>query len=345
MQVTDIHGLLDFAYAYGQPEAHGILKQQASDFRVDEQLAFEPSGEGQHRLLQIEKINTNTDWVAKHLARYLDIKLRDVSYAGLKDRNAITTQWFSIDLAGRPEPDWDGFNCAEYRVLVSIAHNKKLRRGSLKGNRFRIILRQVEGQQQEIEQRLQLIQQQGVPNYFGAQRFGHAGDNLLQAWGMLNGEKRIKDRNRRSIYLSAARSLIFNRILSQRVYDGSWQQILPGEAAMLAGSSSYFIVAEDDDSISQRLQNWDIHPSAAMWGKGDLPCLQQARELEQRICSSLEGWLQPLAQAGLKQERRALRLRVEGLHWQWLEEESLQLQFELTSGSYATSVIRELMQL
>ena len=344
MQSSDLAGLLDVHYAYGRPEASGKLKQQASDFRVDEILGFEPSGDGQHLLVQIEKINTNTDWVAKQLARFLDIKIRDVSYAGLKDRNAKTTQWFSIDLAGRAEPDWEAFNCAEYRVLVSHAHNKKLRRGSLKGNRFEIIIRQFEGSREELEQRLFLIQQHGVPNYFGSQRFGHGGDNLLQAWRMLQGEIKIKDRNRRSIYLSAARSMIFNQILSQRVADGSWQSILPGEAAILAGSSSYFIVDDDDNSIPERLARWDIHPSAALWGKGQLPCSDRARELELQASANLEGWLEALEQVGLKQERRALRLRVEGMEWQWPKDGDLQLQFELLAGSYATSVIHELIE-
>lgn len=344
MQAADLPELLNVHYAYGRPQASGILKQQVSDFRVDEILGFEPSGSGQHRLLQIEKTNTNTDWVAKQLARFLDIKLRDISYAGLKDRNAITTQWFSIDLAGRAEPDWEAFNCAEYRVLMSEAHNKKLRRGSLKGNRFDITISQLKGRREELEQRLLRIKQHGVPNYFGAQRFGHGGDNLLQAWKMLHGEMKIKDRNRRSIYLSAARSLIFNQILSQRVADGSWQEILAGEAAMLAGSSSYFIVSHDDNTISERLARWDIHPSGALWGKGELPCSERARELELQASANLEGWLEPLEQVGLKQERRALRLRVEGLEWQWPKDGDLQLQFELLAGSYATSVIHELVE-
>ncbi|MDH5184146.1 MAG: tRNA pseudouridine(13) synthase TruD [Gammaproteobacteria bacterium] len=343
MQACDISELLTFDYAYGRPTASGILKQEAKDFRVDEVLGFEPSGDGQHRMLQIQKSNTNTEWVAKQLARYVDIKLRDVSYAGLKDRNAITTQWFSIDLAGKTEPDWSDFNCSEYQILASFSHNKKLRRGSLKGNRFEIVIKDLQGDRDELEQRLLKIQKYGVPNYFGPQRFGHSGDNLLQAWMMLQGEKKVKDRNRRGIYLSAARSLIFNQLLSQRVADGSWSQILTGEAVMLAGSSSYFIVTTDDATISQRLRDWDIHPSGPMWGRGELPSLDEARIREAMVCNRFADWLAPLELAGLKQDRRALRLQVSNFSWQWSEQQDLCLQFELVSGSYATSVIRELV--
>lgn len=343
MQASEIAELLSFHYAYGKPTATGILKQEAKDFRVDEVLGFEPSGDGQHRMLQIQKSNTNTDWVAKQLARYLDIKPRDVSYAGLKDRNAITTQWFSIDLAGKPEPDWSAFNCAEYQVLASFVHNKKLRRGSLKGNRFEITIRALHGDSQELEQRLLEIQKDGVPNYFGKQRFGYGGDNLLQAWMMLRGEKKVKDRNRRSIYLSAARSLIFNQLLSQRVAEGSWNQILAGEAAILAGSSSYFVVDTDDITIPQRLKEWDIHPSGPLWGRGSLTSREEARATEESVCQGFSDWLILLEQAGLKQERRALRLHVSNLDWQWLDERVLELQFELPAGSYATSVVRELV--
>lgn len=342
MQSSDIPELLNFHYAYGRPTATGLLKQQAKDFCVDEMLGFEPSGEGQHRLLHIEKSNTNTDWVAKQLARYVDIKLRDVSYAGLKDRNAITTQWFSIDLAGKPEPDWSAFNCDDYQVLASFAHNKKLRRGSLKANRFRITIKDLQTEREDLEQRLLLIQQHGVPNYFGTQRFGHGGNNLLQAWMMLKGEKKIRDRNQRSIYLSAARSLIFNQVLSARVADGSWMKLLAGEAAVLAGSSSYFVVDADDASIPGRLKEWDIHPSGPLWGRGSLTSREEARATEESVCQGFSDWLVLLEQAGLKQERRALRLHVSNLSWQWLDERVLHLQFELPAGSYATSVIREL---
>ena len=344
MTPSYIDSLMQWAYAYGLPTARAWMRKQPEDFVVDEVLGFEPAGEGQHRMLQLRKRNTNTDWLARQLARFAGVEPRDVGYAGLKDRNAVTTQWFSIDLAGRDEPDWQAFDTDEYQILSVAPHNKKLRRGILQGNRFEITLREVEGGKAELETRLQAIAGGGVPNYFGEQRFGHGGDNILQAWKMLNREIRVKDRNRKGIYLSAARSLLFNAVLSRRVEEGSWNRILPGEAAMLAGSQSFFQVEVVDEALQQRLQDWDIHPSGPMWGRGRTPVGGQAAELEQAVLDGLAEWLSPLEHAGLKQERRALRLRVEDLQWQWLDSDTLRLGFQLPSGSYATSVLRELLE-
>lgn len=344
MNPSDIESLMQWAYAYGMPNGSARMRVQPEDFIVDEELGFEPTGEGQHRMLLVRKRNTNTDWLARQLARFAGVEPRDVGYAGLKDRNAVTTQWFSIDLAGRQEPHWSSFDSDEYQILRVEPHNKKLRRGILQGNRFAITLRELEAEQSEVEGRLQAIAEAGVPNYFGEQRFGHHGDNILQAWKMLNREIRVKDRNRKSIYLSAARSLIFNAVLSRRVAEGSWNQILPGEAAMLAGSQSFFQVETVDESLQKRLQDWDIHPSGPMWGRGRSVVSDQAAEVEQPVLDGLSDWLSPLEHAGLKQERRALRLQAEGLEWQWLDERTLRLEFRLTSGSYATTVLRELLR-
>jgi tRNA pseudouridine13 synthase len=344
MNPSAIAELMQWAYAYGEPTCRARMRTQPEDFVVDEILGFEPSGEGQHRMLLLRKRNTNTDWLARQLARFAGVEPRDVGYAGLKDRNAVTTQWYSVDLAGKAEPDWSAFDSDEYQVLQVVAHNKKLRKGILQGNRFLLTLREFEGERPQLEQRLQAIARDGVPNYFGEQRFGHGGDNILQAWKMLNREIRVKDRNRKGIYLSAARSLLFNAVLSQRVKDGSWNRILTGEAAMLAGSQSFFTVESVDAAIEQRCRDWDIHPSGPMWGRGRSAVSGEATAIEQAVLDGLAQWLSPLEHAGLKQERRPLRLQVAELQWEWLGEDSLQIGFRLPAGSYATSVLRELIQ-
>ena len=344
MNQDDIPKLMQWAYAYGEPGCSARMRPSPEDFVVDEVLGFAPSGEGQHRMLLLRKRNTNSEWLAKQLARFADVEPRDVGYAGMKDRNAVTTQWFSVDLAGQAEPDWAVFDTDEYQILEVSAHNKKLRKGVLQGNRFVITLREVSGDRAQLEQRLQCIENDGVPNYFGEQRFGHDGDNILQAWKMLNREIRVKDRNRKGIYLSAARSLLFNAVLSQRVVDGTWNRIIVGEAAMLAGSQSFFTVETVDEAIVQRLVDWDIHPSGPMWGRGRTLVTGTAAEVEQAVLDNLSEWLSPLEHAGLKQERRPLRLQVAELQWEWLDEATLQIGFRLPAGSYATSVLRELVQ-
>jgi len=331
------------SYAYGAPAVRGVVRAQPEDFFVDEVLGFEPDGEGEHVLLQVEKRNTNTQWLADQLAGFAGIPKRDVSYAGLKDRNAVTRQWFSLRLAGAPEPDWDNLPVDNVRVLQHARHRRKLRRGALQGNRFHLRVRELQGDLAALETRLQHIAQQGVPNYFGEQRFGHQGANLQQAVAMFQG-KRVKDRHKRSLYLSAARSFLFNELLSQRVARGDWNRAIAGDVMLLAGSNSYFVPEANDATIQQRLADFDIHPSGCLWGKGESPAQLEAAALERALAETHPVLCRGLEQAGLKQERRALRLPVADLHWNLAAaDQVLELRFTLPAGAYATSVLRELV--
>ena len=331
------------SYAYGVPPVSGVLRTHPEDFFVDEVLGFEPDGEGEHVLLQIEKRNTNTQWLADQLARFAGIPKRDVSYAGMKDRHAVTRQWYSLGLAGAAEPDWNNLNIDNVRVLQHARHRRKLRRGTLQGNRFHLVIRNLQGDTASLESRLQHIAQAGVPNYFGEQRFGHDGANLQQAMAMFQG-KRIKDRHKRSLYLSAARSYLFNELLSQRVARGDWNRAIPGDVMLLAGSNSYFVPEVNDATIQQRLASFDIHPSGCLWGKGDTPAQAEAAELERTLAQAHPVLCRGLEQAGLKQERRALRLPVADLQWELkAPEQCLVLRFFLPAGAYATTVLRELV--
>ena len=321
------------------------------DFRVDEELGFSPEGEGEHSLLHIRKRNRNTDQIARQLARYAGVRARDVSYCGLKDRAAVTTQWFSVWLPGKPDPDWSSFKDEDLQILEQARHRRKLQRGALQGNCFEIILREIQGETSIIEKCLSLIKQQGVPNYFGEQRFGRDGGNLSAAQTMFEG-KRIKDRFLRGLYLSAARSFLFNEVLAKRVQDNSWNKILPGEAVMLAGSRSFFVCDEVDAEIQERLKNNDIHPSGPLWGRGESSALAEAGKLEKMARGSYPLFCEGLEKAGMKQERRASRLMVNDLRWTWLGEgkqqkevPALQLIFSLPAGAYATTVLREIATL
>ncbi len=328
------------AYVLGKPEVSGVIRSQPEDFQVDEELGFDLAGEGEHACLHIRKRNTNTDFVAKQIVRLAGVKNMDVSYAGLKDRHAVTTQWFSVYLSNKPEPDWSQLNSDEVEVLEIKRHNRKLRRGSLKGNHFKLAVRDLQGDTSSLEQRLQTISNAGVANYFGEQRFGR--DNLAKATAMFKAEFKVKDRNKRSMYLSAARSAIFNDVLSTRVAAANWNQALAGDVMMLDGSHSVFTVEDVDDEIKRRMAEFDIHATGPLWGRGRLSTTAAAHQLEQQcaeyyalFCDGLEG-------AGMKQERRALRLPLINLQWQ-LDDNSLKLNFFLAPGSYATSVLRELV--
>jgi tRNA pseudouridine13 synthase len=336
-----LHHVTSLARAWGQPLCRVRYKAAAGDFMVDEQLTYDPVGEGEHSYLQIRKSNLNTEEVAKKIAQLAGVKPRDVGYAGIKDRNAVTTQWFSVYLPGRQEPDWSGLHSESLEVLQYLRHRQKLRRGAIKANHFVITLREVQGDPQAIEQRLQLIAQQGTPSYFGEQRFGRNEANIQNACDMLAGKLKVKQRHLRSVYLSAARSLLFNQVLSSRVEQGIWNQAISGDAMMLQGSKSFFVIDEVDEIIRQRVNEFDIHPSGPLWGCGELPVRAEAQALEMKVLGDESAICDGLAKAGLKQQRRALRMQVHELQYQWLDENTLQLRFALDSGCYATCVLRE----
>ncbi len=323
----------------------GKIRSKNEDFQVDEIQQFTASGSGEHVWLKIRKNGENTDWVAKNLAQIADVPRRDVSYAGMKDRNAITTQWFSVQMPGREAPNWQaGLESQELQsvqILEEHRHDRKLKRGALKGNQFRLILRDFQGTESELAESIQRIKEQGVPNYYGVQRFGHGGFNVNKAEQWFSGEFKVKDRNKRSIYLSAARSWIFNHILSARVVDGSWNQAVTGDVYMLNGSNSCFN-QDLDAEIVQRINAHDIHPSGALWGRGRLASQHTVLELEENIANKFKVLCEGLEVNGLKQERRALRLSVKNIECQMLDSQTVELEFSLPQGTYATTVLAEI---
>lgn len=329
--------------AWGEPCGTAQLKASVEDFQVDELLGIELAGAGEHLWLHVEKRGLNTEEAALRLARAAGVPLRNVGYAGLKDRQALTRQWFSIHLPGR-EADASAAQSEQLQILQARRHSRKLQRGAHQANGFRIRLTRLNTDKQALEQRLQCIREQGVPNYFGAQRFGKAGSNVQQALHYAALQELPQRRNLRSRLLSAARSLVFNRILAARVADGSWNRALPGDVLVFTGSRSHFLAGENDLQ-DPRLARLDLHPGGALVGAGDLASAGGVLLLEQRVCQSLDSLCDWLAQAGLKQERRMLRLPVSGLQWCYPDENTLELRFDLPVGCYATAVVRELVEL
>ena len=328
----------DWPKAYPETHAQGMLKLKPEDFQVDEIPLMIPAGEGEHIYLHIKKREVNTHWVARLLAEKFGVKENDVSYAGQKDRYAVTTQWFSIyapkieiALETRPFPDED------IEILTQTRHSKKLRRGDLVGNRFNIVLRDLKFAEAEsvegspvatlkaaIEQNLEAIKKNGVPNYFGLHRFGRGGGNMDQALAMLTGQRREKNRQKKSMYLSAARSYIFNQVLAARIEQGLWGKSLAG----------------DIDVAAKETQNAN-QATAPMWGRGRLNSQTDTLALEQTISEPLQDLCNGMEHAGLNQERREIVSSIENMQWQWLDNDDLNISFALASGHYATSVLQE----
>ncbi len=334
--------MAELARAHGAPVLSARIRSSPEDFRVDEIDAFEASGSGEHLLLTIEKRGMNTAFAVKCIAQWAGVAESAIGQAGMKDRHAVTVQRFSVWLPKRVAPDIDVLQSDELRVLGHAWHSRKLPRGALAGNRFRLVLRGVDGAREVIDARLQQVATQGVPNYFGEQRFGRGGGNVAKAIAMFAGGR--ARREERSMLLSAARSELFNRVLDARVEAGNWNAALEGEVWMLDGSRSVFGPEPMTEELHARLEAFDIHPSGPLWGEGGLRSSGDAAACELR---ALEGdtalrLRAGLEKAGLKQERRALRLRPDALEWEWLGDDSLVLTFGLPPGCYATTVLREL---
>lgn len=311
---------LDWAYAYGEPNVTGLFRSSPEDFYVDENLGFEPDGAGEHVLLHVQKRGDNTAWLAKQIARLAGVKPSDVGYCGLKDRHAVTRQWFSVYLPKAEEPDWSQLNQDGTEVLAVTRHARKLRPGSHQSNRFRIVLRQLQGDIDTLVERLPQVAENGVPNYFGEQRFGIDGNNLTLAQEILVDGRRISNRQRRGMVLSAARSYVFNTVLSERVVQGNWHTELPGDVLI--------------DGVT----------SGPMWGRGRSPASDASLDIEQQALADLADWCAAMEHVGLNQERRPLLLKPQNMSWQ-VEGDALIIAFELQPGSYATAVLRELCKL
>jgi len=307
--------------AYPASGASATLKLHNEDFIVTELPLQQPSGEGEHIWLDIEKNGANTAFVAQQLAEAAGVQDRDVGYAGLKDRYALTRQWFSIYFPKGETPDLTQLQHPEFKVLAQSRHVKKLRPGDLQGNRFRIVLREVSGDRDAIEANLKAVASHGVPNYFGAQRFGHDGGNVEQGRAMLAREIRVRNPKKKGIYLSAVRSFVFNEVLALRIQQGLWGKTLPGDVMDESG-----------------------RPTGPLWGRGRVITTDQAQALEMGVAGRHAALCDGMEHAGLDQERRALVASPLDMSWEWPQTHQLVLSFSLPAGNYATSVLNEILR-
>lgn len=330
------------AYLHGMPDLSADLKTQLEDFIVTEVMPVELSGEGEHIWLKITKKGSNTDYVACQLAAFAGVKEADVSYAGLKDRYAVTTQWFSVQMPGQDGPDWFSIQHDEFTVDQVGRHSRKLKRGTLSSNEFEICLRNLTGEQQFWQQRLELIRDNGVPNYFGLQRFGHDMGNLSRSLNLIQHNKlrRLKP-HKRSIYLSAMRSWLFNQVVSNRIDREAFEKAQDGDVYMLAESQACFSEPASD-AIQQRLLQHELNLTAPLWGRGRAMSGYEVAAAEQLVADTFADFAKALEMAGMKQERRAMRLLPVKMRWEFQADNCLVVYFELTKGSYATGLLREL---
>ena len=321
------------------------FKSQLDDFQVEEILGFEPTGEGEHCLVWVEKTDRNTNDVAMDLAKTLGIRKRLVEHCGLKDKNAVTRQWFSLHLPGLESPNAESLVGDGFRVLNITRNLRKLRRGCHHGNRFTIRLRDCEFGKEAAAVRWQAIIDRGVPNYFGPQRFGRDGGNIEQARRLMAGEIEVRDRELRGILISAARSFIFNDCVAKRIEHGTWDVPMEGEVFGFADNRSLVLPDNLRGDEFERVRQGTLELTAPLWGLGELQSRGEVKSFEESVALSSTEFTEGLSRYNLRQERRVIRLKPESSELAWETDSTLLLSFELPSGTYATTLLRELADL
>ena len=341
----------EWPFAWGTPVGTARVAATPEDFQVDERLGFAPEGEGPHLLVRIRKRGLTTQQAIQQLAAHWEVERRAMGYAGRKDRQAVTTQWLSVPWpVNAPLAPLGRLVDEDERVLDVIdvqRHRRKLPVGALAGNRFTLTLRDVDAAPRDMAARLVTIAGQGVPNYFGGQRFGRDGHNLNRALDWLAGGNRPRSRNDRSMLISATRSAMFNEVLARRINAGDWSQPRAGDLLVLDGRGSLFAAEEGEMAFNRRrAAGQRIHPTGPLPGADNRRQSRSAALIE-RESTALEGWsavIQALADQGVTADRRSLRLSVGALAGCRIAPATWRLCFELTRGAYATMVVRELVE-
>ncbi len=334
------------------PGIGGRIKVRPEDFEVEELPAYQPCGQGEFLYLWVEKRDMGAEYFFRRIAQRLGIPLGEVGSAGMKDRHAVTRQMISVpaSIADRlPQIEGDGI-----RLLNINRHGNKLRPGHLHGNRFRILIREVNPQGSEIIPQLaERIRNLGLPNYYGPQRFGLDGETVKLGLGLLGGpgseivpmrnSKRVSPWFRR-LALSAAQSALFNHYLGQRLTDGLIRRVLPGDVMSKWPFGGIFVV-ENLESEQARFDAREIVSTGPMFGRKMFKAESEAAKREAAV----------LADAGLSQDsflgfgkllqgtRRKNLIYIDDLEVESLPE-GVRLSFSLPAGSYATVLLREFMK-
>ena len=326
-------------------KSQGRIKTTVADFVVIEHHDMSFTESGEHLWFKVEKTDSNTAWVATQLASACKVPARQVGFAGLKDRHAITQQWFSVQL-----PKISDIELIEAKLPEEISilehhwHQTKIKTGQLKFNEFKLVVRNAVGDHSEIEHNIDLIRQSGVPNYFGPQRFGHDMNNIQQAKDWFAGRIRVNNKKLRGLLISTARSHIFNLIVAHRIENNLWQQVIPGDILQLNQSHSWFPATDATaDELDQRMADFDLHITAALWGEDGVQTTDQSAVIETDIANSQAEYQAGFIAHRVKQDRRAIRLCPNEFNHHW-DGSDLHLNFKLQPGAYATSVLREIIQ-
>ncbi|WP_337193117.1 tRNA pseudouridine(13) synthase TruD [Deinococcus xianganensis] len=320
------------------PGTGGVLRREPSDFRVEELPAYPLSGDGDFLFVQLEKTGHTTAHVLRELGAQLGVRDRDVGVAGLKDRHAVTSQWISLPV--KYEDRLAAFSMDGVRVLDTQRHGNKLAMGHLGGNRFQVRVRDAAGRADEAAGTLAELVARGVPNYFGPQRFGLGGVNAEEGLRVVRGESRVRDPRVRRFLTSALQSVVFNGFVSRRLDRGVFDALLLGDMAKKHDTGGVFSV-QDAAAETPRAQRGEVSATGTLFGRKVKPLTLDAGELERAVLDELG--LSPEMFGSRKGDRRLTRVFPQDAQVT-PEEDGFTLSFTLPKGSFATSVLREVMK-
>jgi tRNA pseudouridine13 synthase len=334
------------------PGVGGVLRAAPEDFVVEEVPLYEAQGDGQHLYINLTKVGLTTKEVQIGLERLFGLKKGDVSFAGMKDKRARTTQTFSLSVGHKP-PDFAETAGAKVEANLPVTvnwvrfHRNKLKPGHLLGNRFEIRIRELALAPSEAlaraEQIVQRLKTHGVPNYFGSQRLGAGGANARQGWAILHGEREKRDRWLQRFLISAYQSYLCNRYLAARLERGLFEQLLAGDVAKKYATGGMFDVV-DAAAEQPRYAAQEISFTAPLYGPRMWAAQAQAGELEDEVLRRAQVTLDDFARVHVEGTRRMGRLLVTDLALA-ADGQDLVLRFELRKGAFATTVLREVMKI
>jgi tRNA pseudouridine13 synthase len=322
------------------PGIGGRIKSQPEDFEVEEIPAYEPSDQGDFLYLWVQKRGMGAEYFVRQLAKRLDVPTSEVGTAGLKDRHAVTRQWVSVPATC--ETRLAAVDDDEVRVLRTSRHTNKLKPGHLRGNVFRILIRGTQEAETRLPALIDAIKRNGMPNFYGPQRFGKDGETFTGGMELLAGRGRRLSPFLRKLSLSAVQSALFNACLARRLSDGLMLRVLSGDVMMKWPFGGMF-VAEDLPREQQRLEAKEIIPGGPMFGRKMFASKAEAAERESQTLSEAGLTAQAFNGFGklLSGTRRYNHVWVDDLSAQ-VEAEGVRLSFSLPAGSYATVLLREL---
>jgi tRNA pseudouridine13 synthase len=324
------------------PGCGGQLKETPSHFVVEEIPLYEPCGQGGHLYVLLTREGWNTRDVAEALAGLYSMPVREVGYAGMKDRHARCTQAFSLPQLAPADAERIAQELP-FQVHWARQHTNKLKTGHLLGNRFRIRVSQLSTPVDEALARAQAIAraiaQRGIPNFYGAQRFGLEGRNVEKGRQALLNPQPRGDRWLRKLMISAYQAYLFNAYLVRRIDLGLFQQLLPGDIAKKSDTGGMFEV-QDAQAEQPRYARGEIHFTGPMYGAKMWAAGGQAGQLEAAVLDEAGLTQDHFRQAAVAGTRRPARI--------WLPtieiasgDDTLSLAFALPKGSFATVVLRE----